>query len=266
MLKWIIQSNLGDRSGTVDKLVAFVEQQGYQYEWIKVIPFSDEPPDVSTDGLTVFYGSTTLIKNVAEANKWKPGVWFNNAAYEFNSIIGGFGKDNILNGDSLITTIDLFLNQNHSENELFFLRPAADMKEFAGGLFTFKEAKEQWKGLKDSSGPLTYETLIQVATPKNIVAEYRTIVVDKTVVAASQYKKDERPYLDSNVPNKIIDFANEMAQGYQPCEVFTLDVCELPNGKFKVVEPNTFNCSGLYWCDHHAIVKSVSEFVLSRYG
>lgn len=266
MLKWIIQNNLGDRSGTVDKLAAFVEQQGYEYEWVKVVPFSDEPPNVSTDGLTVFYGSTTLVKNVAEAKKWKPGVWFNNDAYEFDCVSKGFGKDNLLNGDSFVSTIESFLNESHSENELFFLRPAADMKEFAGGIFTFKEAKDQWKGLKDSMGPLNYNTLIQVAVPKNIVAEYRTIVVDKQVIAASQYKKEERLYFDSNVPNEIIGFANEMVSKYQPCEVFTLDVCELPNGKFKVVEPNTFNCSGLYWCDHHAIVKSVSEFVLTKYS
>lgn len=266
MIKWILQNNLGDRSGSIDKLISFLELFKIEFETIKVIPFSTDLPEVKNDKLCIFYGSTTLIKNVANSKKWNPGVWFNPESYEFEKIKIGYGDCNLLNGDSRVETIGNFLNEENPSSKLFFVRPAADFKEFAGGLFTFAEAKFQWNKLEYSNGDLNFNTKIQVAEPKNILSEYRTIIVDRKVVTTSQYKKDERFYLDSSVPARIVSFANEMAKLYTPAEIFTMDICELPNHKLKIIELNTFNCSGFYYCDFYEIVKQVTNYTSANYS
>ena len=259
-MKWVLQNNLGDRIGTLDKLKSFMEVLKIPFEEIRVVPFSDDPPEVSKDIPTIFYGSTTLIKNVSRSGHWSPGVWFNSEQYEFKNVLAGYGKDNLLNGDSEIKTISEFLDSDSYGEELLFVRPAADFKEFAGGLFTQKQLAEQWKFLDQSYSSLTKATKIQIAAPKNIASEYRTIIVDKKVIASSLYKENDRVKMDSGVPESIIHYANEMAKLYEPNKVFTMDICVLTNGAMKIVELNTFNCSGFYYCDHYEIVKQVTEF------
>jgi hypothetical protein len=78
-------------------------------------------------------------KECCKLKKWNPGVWFNPESYEFEKIKIGYGDCNLLNGDSKVQTLGNFLNENNPLNKLFFVRPAADFKEFAGDLFTFAE-------------------------------------------------------------------------------------------------------------------------------
>lgn len=265
MVKWIIQNNLGHMDDT-EKMKACFQALKIPYETIKVIPFSDEPPDVDTSGLSIFYGSTTLTKNVYNSGKWKPGVWFNPESYKFENILNGYGKENLLNGDSRVLSIDQFISENHQNNELFFVRPAADMKEFTGSVMEFSEIKEWKNRLESTNGPLTLETKIQVAEPKNIAREYRTIVVDKQVVAYSQYKRDGRLNMRDDVHAPIVLYASAMARLHQPAPVFVLDVCELQNDDKRIVEVNTFNCAGFYWGDFFNIIKEVTEFTKRTYG
>lgn len=257
--KWAVQSKLGN-STDIEKIVACLEQQHIPYEMIEVIPFSDDPPALVEDQENViFYGSTTLIKNVYAAQKWKPGVWFNPNSYEFENVLKGYGKENLLNGDSEVITVKELLSRDYPFDEILFVRPAADMKEFTGAAMEFQEIKK-WDGFKSSKGPFSVETKVQVATPKNIEAEYRTVVVDKQVITSSQYRRNNRFNCRDEVPQSIIDYASEMAQLYQPSDVFVLDVCELTNRTLKIVETNTFNASGFYWADYYKIIQEVTRF------
>jgi len=51
-----------------------------------------------------------------------------------------------------------------------------------------------------------------------------------------------------------------MAQlSYEPDPVWVLDICQLKNGSLKIIEVNSFSCSGLYACDMNPIVENVSR-------
>ena len=263
-LTWVIQDNLG-ASEDIGKLKDFIKVLGYGCRGIKVVPFDDTPPSIEVDGKVIFYGSTTLVKNVAAAKKWTPGVWFNPQNYEFQFILNGFGKENLLNGDSALYTVQELLDNNlFSNDEMLFVRPAADLKEFAGFVSEYSEIKDRFKFVGSSNGPLSFDTVVQVAAPKNIESEYRTFVVDGRVVTYSQYKYRGNLCMKGELPSQVIEFAKEMALKHQPEQVYTLDVCEMSNGSIKVIETNTFNCSGLYWCDLHKLVSEVSNFAATH--
>lgn len=262
-VSWAIQTKIGN-TGDTEKLVACLEALNIPYEMIDVVPFSDDAPVVKSTGNIIFYGSTTLIKNVHKAQQWKPGVWFNPKSYEYENILKGYRKENLLNGDSVVMTVKELLEQRHSDDHILFVRPAADMKEFTGAAMEFQEIK-QWSCLESSQGPFTLDTKIQVAEPKNIHREFRTVVIDKKVVASSQYKRNGRLNIYDDVPASIINYANDMAKLHQPQPVFILDVCELTNGDYKIVETNTFNAAGFYYMDYYEIVKQVTEFTREHY-
>ena len=46
--------------------------------------------------------------------------------------------------------------------------------------------------------------------------------------------------------------------GYYPDSVFVMDVCEDSDGRFWLLEINSFSSAGLYACDKAKIVKEVS--------
>jgi hypothetical protein len=248
-IRWAVQTNLGS-ADDVAKLTAFLERLGVPWVPLKVIPFDDTPPDVPADGAVVFYGSTTLMRNVARDGRWDPGVFFDEARFAFEALRDGYGPA-LLNAASEVVAVGEFVSRDLDPGTEFFVRPAGDRKEFQGAVHTFGELR----GWRD--GPLGLDTRIQVAPPLDVIAEWRTVVVDGRVVASSQYRSNGRLKITGEVPSAVTDFAEEMAAGYAPAPVFVLDVGEVEGG-LRVVETNCFNSAGFYWCDLHAVVRAVN--------
>lgn len=61
-------------------------------------------------------------------------------------------------------------------------------------------------------------------------------------------------------------FASEIAKSLSgPEEVYVLDLCEA-DGKVRLVELNPFSGADLYGCDPDAVVRAVSEVVVTSRG
>lgn len=255
MLRWVIQSNLG-HNDDVATLVAALDALGVAHEPLKVIPFDDTPPAVSTDGAVLFYGSTTLMKNVAAAGRWRPGVFFDAARFAFDALRAGYG-DALLNAESELVTIGAFVNRDLDPDTEVFLRPADDLKSFSGAVYTFGELARWREALPQSRGPLQPDTVVQVATPQTLGREWRCVVVEGRVITASQYRSSGRARMRPEVPDAVIAYANSMAARYAPARVFMLDVCETEAG-LRVVETNCFNSAGFYCCDLYEVARTVS--------
>jgi energy-coupling factor transporter ATP-binding protein EcfA2 len=80
------------------------------------------------------------------------------------------------------------LARDTADDAEFFVRPAADLKEFTGGVMPFGALRVWGDGLAGTVGPLSLDTRVQLATPKNVSREWRTILVGGRVVAASRYR------------------------------------------------------------------------------
>lgn len=257
-VRWVVQQNLGS-ADDVAKLVAFLERESVPWTPLRVIPFDDTPPDVPAEGRALFYGSTTLMKNVARAGRWFPGVFFDKPRFDFTALRDGYGP-HLLNIVSELTTVRDFTARDLDPQALFFVRPAGDLKEFQGDVMEFGEVRGWREGLASSNGPMSLDTVIQVAPPIHIDREWRTVVVDGAVVASSQYRVSGRRNVNDEVPADVVDFATAMAARYAPAPVFVLDVGETADG-LRVIETNCFNSAGFYWCDVHAIVREVTAYV-----
>ncbi|MFO0650679.1 MAG: ATP-grasp domain-containing protein [Polyangiales bacterium] len=257
-VRWAVQTNLGS-ADDVEKLLGYLDRLGVPVTPLKVIPFDDTPPDVPAEGRVIFYGSTTLMRNVAREGRWTPGVFFDEARFSFEALRAGYG-DALLNGASEVVSVgDFALRAIDPETE-FFVRPANDLKEFTGMVRTFGEIASWREGLASSNGPLGLDTRIQVAPPQALGREWRTVVVDGDVITASQYRSSGRLKVTGDVPDEVTDFARAMAKRYQPAPVFVLDIGEVEEG-LRVIETNCFNSAGFYWCDLYEIAKRVTAYV-----
>ena len=70
-VRWYVQRNLGN-ARDLAALTDALEGLGVTWEHVDLVPFSDDVPAVPTDGRALFYGSTTLIKNVSRDGRWRP--------------------------------------------------------------------------------------------------------------------------------------------------------------------------------------------------
>lgn len=265
MLKWALQSNLM-KDHNIGKLADFLEAQGVRWMGIEVVPFDDS--DISTreihqGGITVFYGSVGLVRRVHQNNQWKPGVFFEPSAFAFQALRDGYGED-LLNADSEVLTMQEVTELERDPKSSFFCRPCEDDKAFTGKVFAWKELQEQAFLLKEVSpaNRLQLSSRIQVASTKDLACEIRHFVVNGKISTSSFYG---RGMMGDDVPQEDVEYAQRMAEKYQPAEVFALDTCRLQDGTKRVVETNCMNSSGLYWIDVWKLTKDINDFLRSKY-
>lgn len=258
-VRWFVQRNLGS-ARDLAALTDALDGLGVAWEHVDLVPFSDDVPEVCAAGRTLFYGSTTLIKNVARDGRWRPGVYFSEARFAFEALRAGYG-DALLNADSEVLTVGELVARDLPDDALSFVRPAADLKEFTGEVMAFADVRRWRDGLAGTTGPLSLDTRVQVAAPKLVRREWRAMIVGGRVVGASRYRTGMRLDPSAEVPSEVVEFAEEMAARYAPEPVFTLDVGELDEG-LRVVETNCFHSSGFYRCDVRAVVRAVTAWVV----
>lgn len=262
-MKWVIQSNFL-KDDNIGKLASFLDVHSISWQQIQVVPFDDSDiTEVSSDDITVFYGSVGLTHRVAKNNKWKPGVWFEPSKFSFQGILNGY-KEHCLNADSLVLSLqDFVLLKNIKDEQVYFMRPVEDNKSITGACFTVKQIKELVDGLTnaDKTNRLQLESVMQFASPKEIVKETRHFIVNGKVSTSSNYGHGKLP---EEPQEEDISFAQQMVELYQPADVFTLDTCALEDGTKKLVELNCFNSSGFYWADVHKLTKDIIDFLEKR--
>ena len=278
---WVVQNNLYNEYGYKNFITA-LDRLGSNYVVVKPVPFSTIilPPDfdsmtqriedvdepyIDTDQNIVICGAITLGK-VAKARGWTPGT-FLNENFDFKYWCDGFGKENLLNGESIVCTVE---NAECDEEEIF-LRPTKDTKAFTGIVMT-KEEFYKWKEriadiIPYDFTPLHKDTEIMMSPVKEIFAEYRLFVVDGTIVTGSIYKQGTMGITQLNNLNgvfqpdeEIMCMAQEMVDKWQPAVAFVIDIAKTPEG-LKIIEINNFNSAGFYSSDVYKIINAIEEYV-----
>lgn len=284
---WVIQHNLLNDEAYWRFTVAF-DEMGIPWKSIKVIPFADELTDFEgIENPVIFYGSTSLQRQVINHGKFSPGVWAG-PNFDYLLHIEKYGS-HMLNHDAQVYA---FKDIPAFEGTLF-MRPVHDTKSFTGTLVDGHEF-EKWKsdllgvaGWNDDpnydgfmetwkSSVMTPNTPTLVTSPKNVAVEYRFFVVGGKVVTGSQYRQNERlskrfisysPVDDRANPldREAWDFAQARVNEWVPADAFVMDigvVGDEDNYELKIVEINSFNCSGIYDCDERAIIQAVEALAV----
>jgi ATP-grasp domain, R2K clade family 3 len=186
MINWVIQTNYID-SVQVEAIGRCVKNSSANLIGVEVIPFCDDVKltNQPIGNSVIPYGSTKLSR-LAIKNNWS-GLFFND---NFNVISWNKNRDDMLNQDSEIMKVSetKVWASDKPEDDVYFIRPIEDLKSFNGTVATIKEIKN-WMGSVDS-GNFSFDEscVVSIATPKNILAEWRWFVVDGKVVDGSLYR------------------------------------------------------------------------------
>jgi len=203
------------------------------------------------------------LSNFAKKNLWFPGS-FINENFEYNKWIECYGKEEMLNGNAIITTVE---NANIPNGlEKVFIRPLEDSKSFSGRVYTrqeFEKFKDEAIHKKTNSLILDKDTEIVMSEIIKIHIEARFFVINEIIVAKSIYKRGTSVIYDRNVDPFLVDYAEKMITKWKPCKAFVIDIAETENGT-KIVELNNINSAGIYDADSFAIISYMEDFLTEK--
>ncbi|MCP4441883.1 MAG: ATP-grasp domain-containing protein [Aureispira sp.] len=261
-IHWIIQENLTKES-LVKELQQAVEADGAYADLIKIIPFSEELPEIySQNRFNIFYGSTTLMLNAAK--RYPQGVFYDATTFQMDSYLHHWGNE-MLNAQAKLITLGQFSQEDINPTKEFFVRPNDDAKGFSGQVVDFATI-QQWVAQYD---PNNYSVIqpnleIIVAPPQNIHKEWRNFVVDGKVVSASRYLLNGQLSKSSeDIPDEMLAYTEARCQEFMPHPIFVMDIA-LCNGQYKVIECNCFNGTGFYDHDIPTIVQAVNGYIRKK--
>lgn len=258
---WIAQKQTDDKRDQWNKTIRTACLSSYNnYHEIEIIPFSHEIsgslPYIA--GPIVVHGSTAII-DVAEKQGWNPGVF---RIYNESDTLNAIG-DHYLNSDMKVLGVSEVTDYvKQSGMEFFFAKPDRDLKSFDGTVFDAEKFPFFIERVRHY-GNYDPETRICVSSIKHPEVEWRFVLVEQKVVAFSQYRVDRKLNIQSVAESHAIKFAEEIAKYASPNDVYVMDVCRIGN-TYKVIEYNTFNCSGLYACNIYAIVDSINNYLENK--
>ncbi len=272
-MHWILQLDL-EAGHSEEVFLEAIQEQGLPHTCVKVVPFSHElVPEPEVEGKVVCYGGTVL-KQIAQERGWKPGVYLN-SNFDFESWRGNWG--------SLMLNHEAYVKEFGQVSKVWdrlFIRPCESDKTFTGVTLYWDEF-EKWRE-EVASGKkshlhqdLTMDTLVCYAPYKHIEVECRFFIVDGKIVTGSFYRirgmRQRVPFFNSPWYNEHMEWFVESAiRQWSPAEAFVIDVAQTEQydpkayyeevvGKYKIIEVNTLNSSGLYECSPSAIVKAVED-------
>jgi len=218
-----------------------------------------DEPFIDTNQKIIVMGATSLTR-IAKDRGWAPGTYLTDD-FDFEKWRDGFGKENILNGESITARICDPINVINMSDHLF-VRPVDDSKAFAGTVmskYDFFDWVQSMSAIEEEEfQPLHKNTKIAIANWKHISAEYRLFVVRGKVVTASLYKQGNVVRSSEIVDRDVLVFAAHMIHAWQPAPAFVIDIADTDNG-FKVIEINNINSAGFYAADCQKIVAALED-------
>lgn len=226
------------------------------------------------DDVIIFHGSLQHGRGVLKT-PFYPGIYLTLENYECYNYYGYFG-DNLLNDKyTMMGLNDVLRNKNRIfgrfGTEPIFIRPSNGYKSFPGQTLPYKNFEQEFNILTKSYGGLDLNTLVVISPAQEIEEEYRFIVIDGKVISGSMYmdkqsRSEWKAYYDRLCEDQgAMDFAIEMSQIYQPDKTYTLDVCRLPNGEYKLIELNSFCCASMYGNDYDKVVEAVNDLCIKDF-
>lgn len=214
----------------------------------------------------ICYGSIYFIQMLQYKYKnWHPGDYAYFPNYDCAKYYPYF-LDYLLNDKFTILPLGVIMKRFDEifdwikEDYSLFMRPTRGFKTFTGKVFDRKDGFEKLKMEKDFHFIGDHE-LILVAPAKELGNEWRVVVADSKVIGGSLYKKDGEIKEECGLPDHVKQYAEEILTNvkYRPDKAFVMDICEVPHKGLKLIEINSFSCSGMYACDLEPIVEEIED-------
>lgn len=207
----------------------------------------------------LFLGTLPLMAHIQARRQWRPGGWCSQARLACSVYYAHLGAFLLNQRYTLLPCAEVVRQARRLAAELgregrLFLRPDSARKEFSGRVVSQHGVEQALASV------LTDPTsLVLVAEPQEVAREWRLVVRQDEVVAASQYREGGAPALRAGCPDEVRAFASAVLSqvAWRPDPLFMLDVGETPGG-LRVIELNSFSCSGLYACELAPVVAAAA--------
>lgn len=262
---WLIEANVEGLPS--EALQAVIRGQGMSVRVVKPFLHAEFPGDilgaetVPLDFCVVFCGTLTLMSYIQRRRRWAPGGWCNFDNLKCSTYYAHFGPFLLNRNYSMMPAIEAIRQRDRlysslGRDDLIFVRPDSVDKSFAGKLVDADSFKSSL-----SSKAFDQTTMVLVAEPREIACEWRLFIAHSKIVTGSQYRRDGRTDVAPGIPQQVAEFASKaLAEiAWRPDPLFVMDVCESNDG-FRIVELNSFSCSGHCECDLDAYVSAASRF------
>jgi hypothetical protein len=287
--KWLVEKGLF--LDTEVNLIETLKRLQIDYKFIQYIPFDDDligrcQKIFPKDDCIIFYGSLNFGRKLKKLS-WIPGVYLDETKYRCTSYYPIFGnllihKDYIMMPYGDLLRRKEFLFKTFGSNGHIFIRPDSGYKEFTGNVLSYDGFEDGVKlaGFYDVEPNL----LVLVSDVKSIINEWRFVVVNQEIISGSLYRKWDQPekinigtttrdyvLLNSRSVKEIcsdntaLQFAKECAKLYNPEVAWTMDVAQLEDGSYGLLEIGCFSCAGLYGNDLEKVVSSVTSAAESEW-
>lgn len=259
-VEWLVQANLRSEPHDVEQIRSACERIGAGFRDVIVVPFSDDVPDFNPDVIVVPYGGTGWVERIRRKCPNAPGIFFNPESVftHWNPLYSRHS----LNYKARTTTLEALAAEKHGDEEILFVRPVSDQKEFNGGPMRFGDIR-QWDRKLQTEGMGFGRTSIVVGEAYQIVQEWRLFILENHFLTGSRYRTHFVLNTDPHVPEKVISFGEAMSHIYSPTPVFVMDVAEC-GGELYVLEVGCVNSAGFYESDVDAIVCGVCRYLESK--
>jgi hypothetical protein len=254
-MNWIIQDSLSWTAlqNNCNPLILALQKLNKKFYTCGVIPFEHKITGIDEIDLsipTMFYGGTLLPILAKKLNYkgeifweddyWNPSIWANN-------------RSDMLNQNIIESTIGEL--KEHWISKPTFIKPIA-VKEFTGMVLEGIEDKDWF--IQEYSA-LDSKLKIICSPALNIEREWRFWIVGGKVITGSQYKKNGCLAIKAPIEDRIYNIVNEMSQVWLPTKNVVMDISEMRNGEFKVVEFNSIHSSGFYNADIEKFIIAIER-------
>jgi hypothetical protein len=225
--------------------------------------------------IIIMHGSLQMGRRMLRTFAY-PGVFLTLENYECYNYYGYFG-DHLLNSEYVMMGLNDVLRNTNKVFDIFgtdklFIRPSNGYKSFTGQCLSKDTFDEDFNILIKSYGGLDMNTLVVLAPSKEIEEEYRFIVINGEVISGAQYmdtdtRTEWKAQYDKPCNNRLATFfAKRMVKLYQPDKAYTIDVCKTKEGKYKLIEINSFCCASWYGNDIPKVVEAVNNLCIYEYN
>jgi hypothetical protein len=235
----------------------FFERKGISHELYKLTPFSHEiNPPLANDNMIIPFGCIEFVQETLKQNE-NAFVFYDENVFTNENCLDRWGHL-CLNYGAKIMTVEEAMS-NLEKDRKYFMRPTEDLKSFTGNLFEvghLPSLLERYGGYENNLFKATSK--IVVSEPKEIRREWRNFIIDGKVVSSSLYKENGRHREELGAPSQIINLCDAALSVYNPAKAFVLDVCELKNGSYGIIEFGCIHNCGFYKVD---VEKVLGEFL-----
>jgi len=265
--KWVVDKYIFEDSRIPVEAFNELGIEFFEFDYIPfmvqniTVPFTKDEPVVT-------YSTINAVSHL----RGFYGCYYDDLKYNCNVYMSQLEVDDklFLNSDHMYVTLANLIGDHEyyfrlmGMDKLFF-RPNRGGKEFTGNVWTMDNITREIDAIIKLYG-VGLDSMILISTPKKILDEARFVIGNREILGSSRYQVGGKHQEDTKVNVESTQLVEDILDtcAWVPDDLFIIDIATTENGP-KIVELNSFSCSGWYAMDPKDIISKVSAIVVDNH-